>query len=136
MTSRGTVTDVFDEVMTNRVPYCGITRSRGCFTFLSVGPVMGNRALMVPGHRISCVFSLRSSRLTNLRLFTGGITGTLGATFPYRHVNVTILNVRIPRARVRLVPLRGRDSVLFDGPGLALASRRFIRVTTGVRTTV
>lgn len=129
-----TVTAVFDEVVTNRVPYCGITRSSEFFTFLSVGPLMGNRALIVPGRRISCVFSLGSRSLTTVRIFTGEITLTVNGTFPYEGMKRTMLKLRIPRTRVRLVPVRGRGSVLFSGPGLGLASRRFGTITRTVHT--
>lgn len=130
--SVGIVTAVFDEVVTNRVPYCGITRGSGFFTFLSVGPLMGKRALMIPGRRMSCVFSLDSRSLTTVRMFTGRMTHTVRGTFPYGGINRTIVKLRIPRTRVRLVPVRGRSSVLFSGPGLGLSSRRFGSVTRTV----
>lgn len=121
--------------MTNRVPYCGMTRGRGFFTFLSVGPLIGKRALIIPGRRISCVFSLDSRSLTTVRIFTGGVTHTVRGTFPYGGINRTIVKLRIPRTRVRLVPVRGRSSVLFSGPGLGLTSSRFISVTGTVDST-
>ncbi len=118
--------------MTKRVPDCGYTRSRRFCTFLSVGPLIGNRALIVPGQRISCFFSLASRRVTSVRIFTGRITRTVGRSFPYVGIKRTILKLRMPRTRVRLVPVRDRGSVLFDGPGLALSTRRFGAVTRTV----
>lgn len=131
----GVVTSVFDEVITNRVPYRGITRGRRFFTFLSVGPITINRALIVPGGRVSCVFSVRSPVLKHVVTFTGQITHTRRTIVPYGQMNLTIVKLRIPRTRVRLVPVRGRSSVCFNKGGVRIARSILTSATTQVEGT-
>ena len=125
---------IFTKIVNGELPCHKVAEDDKFLAFLDITPLREGHVLVIPKQEIDYIFDLDDQILSELMVFSKGVSKKLRAAIPCSRIGVSVVGLEVPHAHVHLIPIDSVSDMSFANERASFTQEELAATAAKIRT--